>query len=147
MARFSKQEMNDIGPLAVQFLPKLHGRSVDTVLSFVVWIRIWNYVYKSVPTSAIASNYQSGCHTCLWQCLSAVQQSNNQHKMFLCRAVSSTRGDHTSAMSTHSDLQLLPYIWALLLSTISFSMWAANTYACIHYWCFYGLVLSTIRFW
>ena len=30
LPKFSKQEVNDIGPLAVEFLPTLHRRSVET---------------------------------------------------------------------------------------------------------------------
>ncbi len=42
---------------------ELCTQSFPTVLSLLVWIRTWKYVYKSVPTLTSASHYLSSCHT------------------------------------------------------------------------------------
>ncbi len=53
--------------------------------------------------------------TCLWQCPSTVWQSNNQHKMFCAKLLVQPEEIVLCTVSTHSDPQLLPYIWALWL--------------------------------
>ncbi len=42
-----------------------------------------------------------------------VQWSDNQHKMFCTELLVQPEEIVLCTMSTHSDLQLLPYIWAL----------------------------------
>ncbi len=66
-------------------------------------------------TSAVSFTYCLVV-THLWQCPSTVQRSNNQHKMFCAKLLVQEEEILLCTMSTHSDLQLLPFIWALWLT-------------------------------
>ncbi len=54
--------------------------------------------------------------THLWQCPSMVRWSHNQHRMFCAELLVQPEEIVLCTMSTQSDPQLLPYIWALQLS-------------------------------
>ncbi len=65
---------------------------------------------------------KSSCHRLLWQSQSTVWQSDNQRQTDLCQALSEPEEIVLCTVSTHWDLQLLPYIWAFTLG-IQLYLW------------------------
>ncbi len=82
--------------------------------------------------------------TCLWQSLSMVWRSDNQHRMFCAELWVQPEEIVLCTMSTYLDPQLLPYIQAFILNN-QLSFWRGDAYLCMLLRCYIGLVLWTIH--